>query len=83
VVDTTTAYAARLRIDVKDNIITFTNGKDVRVDHYSVVQEDTTKTVIATESDGDKDPQTFIVVDPKTMKWNVAPGASIIFTKEP
>jgi hypothetical protein len=82
VVDATNAYATRMRVDVKGDTITLTSGKDVRVDHYSVLHEDATKTVIVTESDGEADPQTFTIVDAKTMKWSVTPGAVVVFSKE-
>ena len=77
-----TSYAARMRFDVKGDTITLTTGKDTRVDHYSVLHEDKAKTVIVTDTDGANDPQTFTLVDAKTMKWAVTPGSSIIFVKE-
>jgi hypothetical protein len=82
VVDTTNAYAAHMRFDVKGDVITVTTAKDTRTDHYSVVTEDKAHTVITTDQDGESDPQTFTFTDPKTMKWAVSPGASIVFTRE-
>jgi hypothetical protein len=80
--DGANAYAARMRLDVKGDQITMTNGKDNRTDHYTVLLEDKAKTVLVTDADGEKDPQTFTLVDPKTMKWAVAPGQTIVFVKE-
>jgi hypothetical protein len=82
VADSTNAYATHMRFDVNGDVITVTTPKDTRTDHYAVVQEDKTKTVIATKLDGDGDPQTFTFPDAKTMKWAVAPGVSVVFTKE-
>jgi len=42
VVDSTNAYATRMRVDVKGDTITLTSGRDVRVDHYRVLHEDAT-----------------------------------------
>jgi len=82
VVDSTNAYAARLQMDVKGDAITLTTAKEVRADHYTVVQEDKARTVIMTDLDGESEPQTFTFPDAKTMKWSVSPGASIVFQKE-
>jgi hypothetical protein len=82
VVDSTNAYAARMRLDVKGDTITVTTSKDTRTDHYTVLQEDKTKTVIATDLDGEGDPQTFLVQDATTLKWSISPGTTVVFTKE-
>jgi hypothetical protein len=81
-IDGANAFAARMRVDVKGDQITLTSGKDTRTDHYSVLHEDKVKTVIVTDTDGAGDPQTFTLVDPKTMKWAVSPGSTIVFVKE-
>lgn len=80
--DTANAYATHMRLDVKGDVLTVTTPKDTRTDHYTVVQEDKAKTVIASELDGKDDPQTFTFPDAKTMKWAVSPGASLVFVKE-
>ena len=82
VLDNTNTYAAHMRFEVKGDVLTVTTAKDTRTDHYSVVSEDKTKTVIATEQDGPNDPQTFLFTDPTTMKWAVGNGASVVFVKE-
>ncbi len=71
-----------MRIDVNGDVLTVTTPKDTKTDHYAVVQEDKTKTVIATDTDGASDPQTFAFTDPKTMKWAVAPTTFVVFAKE-
>jgi hypothetical protein len=82
VADATNAYASKLQLDVKGDVITMVTAKDSRADHYTVVTEDKTHTVIATDLDGESDPQTFTFVDAKTMKWAVSPGSVIVFVKE-
>jgi hypothetical protein len=82
VLEATNAYAAHMRVDVKGDVITVTTAKDTRTDRYTVVSEEKTKTVIATEQDGPNDPQTFAFTDATTMKWFVTPGAAVVFTKE-
>jgi hypothetical protein len=71
-----------MRLDVKGDVITVTTADDTRTDHYTVVREDTTTTVIATDLDGIGAPQTFTFSDPKTMKWAVTPGAFVVFVKD-
>jgi hypothetical protein len=80
--DSTNSFANHMRLDVNGNVITVTTSKDTRTDHYTVVSEDKTKTVITTELDGASAPQTFTFTDPSTMKWAVAPGQAVVFVKE-
>jgi hypothetical protein len=81
--DATNSYANHMRLDVSGNAITVTTSKDTRTDHYAVVSEDKTHTVITTDLDGASDPQTFTFTDPTTMRWAVAPGgAMVVFVKE-
>ena len=80
--DATNSFANHMRLDVNGNVITVTTSKDTRTDHYTVVSEDKTKTVITTELDGASDPQTFTFTDPSTMKWAVAQGQAVVFVKE-
>jgi hypothetical protein len=82
VLDSANAFAAHMRFDVNGDVITLTTPKDTRTDHYAVVQEDKTKTVITTQTDGAGDPQTFTFPDAKTMKWAVVPGSYVVFVKE-
>jgi pyridoxine 5'-phosphate synthase PdxJ len=81
--DATNSYANHMRLDVSGNAITVTTSKETRTDHYTVVSEDKTRTVITTDLDGASDPQTFTFSDPTTMRWAVAPGgAMVVFVKE-
>jgi VCBS repeat-containing protein len=80
--DATNSYANHMRLDVSGNAITVTTSKDTKTDHYTVVQEDKTRTVITTDLDGVNDPQTFFFTDPTTMKWAVTQNQVIVFVKE-
>jgi hypothetical protein len=82
VLDATNTFATHMRFDVKGDVITMTTAKDTRTDHYTVVQEDKTRTVIFTDTDGESDPQTFTFTDATTMKWAVANGSTVVFVKE-
>jgi len=82
IVESANAFATHMRVDVKGDTLTLTTPKETRTDHYVVVQEDKTKTVIATDLDGAGDPQTFLFADGKTMRWAVGPTATVVFTKE-
>jgi hypothetical protein len=82
VTDPTNIYAAHMRFDVKGDVITVTTAKDTRTDHYKVISEDKTTTVINTDTDGALNPQTFTFPDATTMKWAVTPSSSVVFTKE-
>jgi hypothetical protein len=77
-----TGYAGHMKLDVKGDAITVTTASDTRTDHYVVILEDKTKTVIATDSDGDAGQQVFTFSDPSTMKWAVTPSAAVVFVKE-
>jgi len=80
--DAANSYATHMRLDVNGDVITVTTASDAKTDHYTVVSEDKTKTIIATALDGAADPQTFTFPDAKTMKWAVVPGQFVVFTKE-
>jgi hypothetical protein len=76
------AFAGKMEIDVTGDVVTVTTSAGKETGHYKVVSEDKTTTVITTDADGGADPQTFTLVDPKTLKWAVVPGKAIVFTKE-
>jgi hypothetical protein len=80
--EATMAFATHTRLEVKGDTLTLTTPDQTRTDRYRVVLEDASKTVISTASDGEKSTETFSFSDAKTMRWAVAPGVSILFTKE-
>jgi len=80
--DATNSFANHMRVDVNGDAITITTAKETKTDHYKVVQEDKTHTIITTELDGVNDPQTFFFTDATTMKWAVTQTQVIVFVKE-
>lgn len=76
------AFAVRTEIDVKGDAITVTTPKDKQAGRYKVVKEDKTTLVVTTDKDGPTEPQTFMFVDDKTMKWAVLEGKTIVFVKQ-
>jgi hypothetical protein len=76
------AFAGKMEIDVTGDVVTVTTPAGKETGHYRVLSEDKTTTIISTDADGGADPQTFTLVDAKTLKWAVVPGKAIVFTKE-
>jgi hypothetical protein len=76
------AFAGKMEIDVTGDVVTVTTPSGKETGHYKVVSEDKTTTVITTDAEAGADPQTFTLVDAKTLKWSVVPGKEIIFTKD-
>lgn len=80
--DAANAFAGKMQIDVSGDTITVTTLAGKQSDHYKVVSEDKTTTVIATDKDGPAEPQTFTFVDDKTIRWQVIVGKAVVFNKE-
>jgi hypothetical protein len=80
--DSANAFAGKMQLDVAGDLITVTTPGGKESGHYKLVSEDKTTTVITTDKDGPKEPQTFAFVDDKTMRWLVVPGKAVIFSKE-
>jgi len=76
------SFAGKMQIDVTGDVVTVTTPDGKETGHYKVVSEDKTTTVITTDADGGTPPETFVLVDPKTLKWSVVTGKAIIFTKD-
>jgi hypothetical protein len=75
-------FATGTALDVKGDAITVTTPKDTQSGHYKVVKQDKTTVVITTDKDGADDPQTFVFVDDKTLRWSVLDGKSIVFARQ-
>jgi hypothetical protein len=75
-------FATRMQIDVSGDVMVVTTATDKQNCHYKTVREDKDKIVITTDKDGPKDEQTFTFLDPKTMRWSISDGKSIVFVKE-
>jgi hypothetical protein len=80
--DAANAFAGKMQLDVSGDTITVTTTAGKQSDHYKVVSEDKTTTVIATDKDGPGEPQTFTFVDDKTIRWQVIVGKAVVFNKE-
>jgi hypothetical protein len=80
--DAASAFAGKLQLDVTGDVVTITTPSGKQSSHYKVVSEDATTTVLVTDTDGPGDPQTFTFVDPKTVRWAIVAGKSIVLTKE-
>ena len=77
-------FAGKMQIEVTGDVIVVTTVNGKLTGHYRTVREDKDKVVIATtaEKDASAEEETFTFVDPKTMRWAVADGKSIVFAKE-
>jgi hypothetical protein len=76
------AFAGKMQIDVTGDVVTVTTPDGKETGHYKVVSEDKTTTVITLDSDAGSPPETFTLVDPKTLRWAVVTGKAVIFTKD-
>jgi hypothetical protein len=77
-------FAAGIELDVKGDQITVTYPKEQRqTGRYTVLKQDKTTLVIATDKDGPDARETFTFLDDKTMKWAVLDGKTITFSKQP
>jgi hypothetical protein len=75
-------FSTGTQLDVKGDAITVTTPRDKQSGRYTVVRQDKTTLVIATDRDGAGDPQTFTFLDDKTLRWAAIEGKSIVFARE-
>jgi len=71
------AFAVATELDVKGDA-----PKETQSGRYRVLRQDRTTLVITTDRDGADDPQTFVFVDDKTLRWSVLEGRSIVFARQ-
>jgi hypothetical protein len=76
------AFATGTELDVKGDALTVITPKDTQSGRYKVVRQDATTLVITTDGDGPGDPQTFVFVDARTLRWAVLEGKSIVFARQ-
>jgi hypothetical protein len=76
------AFALSTELDVKGDALTVITPKDTQSGRYRVVKQDRTTLVITTDKDGAEDPQTFVFVDDRTVRWAVLEGRSIVFARQ-
>ncbi len=74
-------FATGMKLEVKGDAITVTTPKDKQSGRYHVVKEDKASVVITTDKDGPTQPQTFLFVDDKTIRWTLDGGQAIVFGK--
>jgi hypothetical protein len=79
---TADAFAGKMQIDVTGDVIIVTTATDKQTGHYKTVREDKNRLIITTDKDGPTDEQAFSFVDPKTMRWQVADGKTIVFVRD-
>jgi hypothetical protein len=76
------AFATGTEIDIRGESLLVTTPKGKQTGKFKVKSEDKTSITIWTDGDGPNDPQTFVFLDDRTMKWNVLEGKTITFRKD-
>jgi hypothetical protein len=76
------AFAVATELDVKGDALVVITPKETQSGRYRVLRQDRTTLVITTDRDGADDPQTFVFVDDKTLRWSVLEGRSIVFARQ-
>jgi hypothetical protein len=76
------AFATATELDVRGEAILVTTPKGKQSGKFKVKSEDKTSITIWTDGDGPNDPQTFVFIDERTMKWNVLEGKTIAFRRD-
>ena len=62
--------------------ITVTTPSGKQSGKFKVKTEDRSSITIWTDGDGPNDPQTFVFVDDRTIRWNVLEGKTITFRRD-
>jgi hypothetical protein len=75
-------FATSTELDVRGDGLTVTTPKGKQTGKFKVKAEDKTSITILTDGDGPNDPQTFVFIDERTMKWNVLEGKTITFRRD-
>ena len=75
------AFALATELEVRGDALVVTTPSDTQSGRYRVVKQDRTTLVITTDKDGADDPQTFMFVDDKTLRWVVLDGKAIVFAR--
>jgi hypothetical protein len=79
---TADVFATATELDVRGEAILVTTPKGKQSGKFKVKSEDKTSITIWTDGDGPNDPQTFVFIDERTMKWNVLEGKTITFRRD-
>ncbi len=75
------AFASSLELDVHGNTLAVSTQKERQLGRYRVVGETGTTLVITTDKDGPDQPQTFVFIDDRTMRWSPVEGKAIVLAK--
>ena len=76
------AFAVATELDVKGDALVVITPKETQSGRYRVLRQDRATLVIATDKDGADNPQTFVFVDEKTLRWAVLEGRTIVFARQ-
>jgi hypothetical protein len=75
-------FASGTELDIRGENIVVATPKGKQSGKFRVKTDEKTQITIWTDGDGPTDPQTFIFIDERTMKWNVLEGKTILFRRE-
>jgi hypothetical protein len=76
------AFAEGMELEIRGESISVTTGGQLQTGRYRVIREDANAVVMATDTDGPADPQTFTFQNADTLRWAVLPGKAIVFTRD-
>ncbi|MBL8606744.1 MAG: hypothetical protein JNL38_05465 [Myxococcales bacterium] len=76
-------YATKMEILAKGDSLTVVAPGSRKTGNYKVLKEDSEQLVIATDKTlSGSEKETFTFLDASTMRWSVAEGRTITFTKQ-
>ena len=75
-------FATGTELDIRGENIVVATPKGKQSGKFRVKTDEKTQVTIWTDGDGPTDPQTFVFIDERTMKWNVLEGKTILFRRE-
>ncbi len=75
-------FAAGTELDIRGENIVVSTPKGKQSGKFRVKTDEKTQVTIWTDGDGPTDPQTFVFIDERTMKWSVLEGKTILFRRE-
>ncbi|WP_394845824.1 hypothetical protein LZC95_53450 [Pendulispora brunnea] len=77
-----TAFATGTEMDFREGKVSVTTPSEKSSSAFKVVRAEKNTVVVITESDGSKEPQTFVFVDDDTMQWTVLEGKRMTLRRE-
>ena len=76
------AFATGTELEFRRNEIFITASRTAQAGRYAVVKEDASAVTITTDHDGPSHPQTFLFAGDDTIRWKLAEGRAIVFTRD-